>query len=422
MNHRTERRGAFTLVELLVTIGIILVILGTVMAALSFANRRAQRANSEFLMNSIRSGLERFKADHGYYPPSLGAPSQLTSNGVGAVLGWPAVPVTTNLANIGAARDLLVPPLNTGLPAATVGKTAWWNTVPKRVGLQRWQSSTTLPEYLLGYGDRSADGHGSVADTSTTIPGSRERPRFGIRAPGRDGVWGAALSPTSAPEVTAAGLGGAYSGTTINGSASIAAGLFGQRNLAVPPRVLQSAAIANDLGNNDAACIARNRLNLEGRVFGPYIDVKDETILGGITGWDLVNDPQGAGSWWEPRIVRANQVTNFDALPKCFIDYWGRPIRYYRRGYTQLDPSIDDVARNGSQFDLGDFFALRPATMPGNAASDGVADFNGDTSTTRALQGADFALMSVGPDRRWNPLYRNDADGFNADNIVETGP
>lgn len=420
MIHRATTRSGFTLVELLVTIGIILLLLSTVLAALSFASRRAQRANSEFLMGSMRSALERFKSDHGYYPPSLGVPSQLTSNGIGAVLGWPAAPVTTNLVNIGAGRDLLVPPVNTG--GSGTGKAAWWDTVPKRAGLQRWHSNTSLPEYLLGYGDRSADGFGSVSDTSTTIPGSRERPRFGIRSPGRDGVWGAALSPTSAPEVAAAGLGGQYGGVTFNNSASIPAGLYGQRNLAVPPRVQQAAAIGNDLGNNDAACISRNRPNLEGRNFGPYIDIKDESIIGGISGWDLVNDPQGAGSWWEPRIVRSNEVTNFDALPKCFIDYWGKPIRYYRRGYGQLDPAIDDAATNGSQFDLGDFFALRPASIPRGAAGDGVTDFNGDSTTTRALQGADFALMSVGPDRRWNPFYRNDLDGFNADNIVETGP
>lgn len=413
------RRG-FTLVELLVTLGIILLLLGTILAALNFASRRAQRANTEFLMTSIRNGLERFKADHGYYPPSLGVPAQLTGAGIGATLGWPANPPSTNLANIGAGRDLLVPPDNADGPVGT--KASAWNTVARRAGLQRWHSTTSLPEYLLGYGDRSADGYGTVFPTSTVMPGARERPTLGIRSPGADGVWGAARTPITASEVGAASLGAAYAGATFNSNPNVLAGLYAQRNLAVPPRISQSSGFMNDLGNNDGAGISRTRINLEGKVFGPYLDVREDTVVGGITGWDLVNDPAGNGSWYEPRIVRSAEAANFEVLPKCFIDYWGRPIRYYRRAYTQLDPAREDERRDGRQFDLGDFFALRPAAMARGAATDGIADFNGDTTTTRALQAAEFALLSVGPDRRWNPLYRSDADGFNFDNIVEVGP
>ncbi|MBX3355097.1 MAG: type II secretion system protein [Phycisphaeraceae bacterium] len=418
--HGHGRRTGFTLVELLVTIGIILLILGTVLAALSFASRRAQRANTEFLMTSIRNGLERFKADHGYYPPTLGVPTQLTSAGIGATLGWPGTPPSTNLANIGAGRDLLVPPFNTDGSGTT--KIDQWNTVPKRLGLQRWHSTTTLPEYLLGYGDRSADGYGTVVNGSTTLPGGRETPRLGLRSPGRDGVWGAALSPVVASEVGAAGLGSLYSGATFNASPTVLSGLYAQRNLAPPPRITLAATTFNDTGNNDSAAIPRTRINLEGKVFGPYMDVRDESVIGGINGWDQVDDPDGGGSWWEPRIVRANEVTNFDALPKVFIDYWGRPIRYFRKAYVQLDPSLPDPSTNGSQFDLGDFFALRPVSIPRGADADGIADLNGDTSTLRALQAASYGLHSCGPDRRWNPLRRVDSRGFNADNIVEFGP
>ncbi|MBM4112525.1 MAG: type II secretion system protein, partial [Phycisphaerae bacterium] len=267
----TARRGAFTLVELLVTIGIILVVLSTALAALSFASRRAQRANTEFLLTSIKNGLERFKVDHGYYPPSLGVPSQLTSAGVGDTLGWSSGWPSTNLANIGAGRDLLIPPFNTG--AAGTGKTAHWNTVPKRAGLQRWHSVTSLPEYLLGYGDRSADGYGTVVDASTVLPGAREKPRLGIRAPGRDGVWGAAITPVTASEISGAGLGGNYTGATLNSNPNVLAGLYSNRNLAPPPKILQAATTGSEIGNNDAACLPRTRINLEGKVFGPYLEI-----------------------------------------------------------------------------------------------------------------------------------------------------
>jgi hypothetical protein len=53
---------------------------------------------------------------------------------------------------------------------------------------------------------------------------------------------------------------------------------------------------------------------------------------------------------------------------------------------------------------------------------DGIADGGGDASTSRALQSAEFALLSYGPDKSWDPGVRVDAQGFNKDNIVEAGP
>lgn len=409
----------FTLLELLVTIGIIIAVLSTVLAALSFASRRAQRANTEFLMNSIKSGLAKFKQDHGYHPPVLGVPGQLIA-GTGAQLGWPATMPATVPANIGYSRDLLIPPYNQ--PSNGVGtlKTAHWSQ-QETAALQRWNSVTSLPEYLVGYGDRSADGYGTVNPQSTTQPGALERPTLGIRSPGRDGVWGAALSPLTVPELGSASLTSYYAGSTFNNSTSTLAGLYAQRNLAVPPRVQVAAALGNDVGNNTSACLQRSQPNLAGRSFGPYMEVKDETVLGGITGWTQVTDAAG-NAWFEPTVVRAGEVDNFDALPKCFVDYWGKPIRYFRRGYSQLDPAVVDQTRDGSHFDLGDFIGLRPFSLPRGSDTDGVADANADTTTSRSLQLGEFALLSYGPDRQWNPFARIDPQGYNEDNIVETGP
>ena len=49
-------------------------------------------------------------------------------------------------------------------------------------------------------------------------------------------------------------------------------------------------------------------------------------------------------------------------------------------------------------------------------------DGSGDTSTSRSLQSAEFALLSYGPDKSWDPNVRVDAQGYNKDNIVEAGP
>jgi hypothetical protein len=51
-----------------------------------------------------------------------------------------------------------------------------------------------------------------------------------------------------------------------------------------------------------------------------------------------------------------------------------------------------------------------------------MPDQAGDTSASRAARAAEFALLSIGPDRRWNPQVRADEAGFNEDNLVRFGP
>jgi hypothetical protein len=146
-----------------------------------------------------------------------------------------------------------------------------------------------------------------------------------------------------------------------------------------------------------------------GKALGPYLELKDAVFLGGITDFNTTTG--------EPTIVRATEDPNFDALPKCIVDYWGRPIRYYRRPYT-----VPDCASVATGFTCGDFFALRPQTFEQGTDVDGFADGGGDTSTSRSLQSAEFALLSYGPDKSWDPNVRADAQGYNKDNIVEAGP
>ena len=136
---------------------------------------------------------------------------------------------------------------------------------------------------------------------------------------------------------------------------------------------------------------------------------------------------------------------DFDKYPKVILDYWGQPIRYYRRGYVNLTPNTPDQATDGTKFDLGDFFALRPTQAiesefipDAQAATDVLADANNDRSSTARLRSAEFALLSSGPDKKLerqrrigiditaSPIFNyqnpnNDVD-VNADNIVETGP
>ena len=59
MAHRSpsSARRAFSVVELLVIIGIVIGVISTLVVGLSIATRRARGANTEFLMNSIASAL-----------------------------------------------------------------------------------------------------------------------------------------------------------------------------------------------------------------------------------------------------------------------------------------------------------------------------------------------------------------------------
>lgn len=189
-----------------------------------------------------------------------------------------------------------------------------------------------------------------------------ESPATGIRTPGADGVWGATTSAS------------------------------GNRN---PP--------------------------LEGKVYGPYLELGDERLLGSLTASGRVAFP-GEGDY-DP-----------DA-PKVIADYWGEPIYYFRQPSPPgvLGQSFRggiDYNRNGTidasdRPTLSDVFYLRPYELDPGAATDriGVPDETGvDTTTSYTLEAAEFAIFSAGPDRAFDPDYRVDPDLLNADNIVEVGP
>ncbi|MDA0802436.1 MAG: hypothetical protein O2819_01575 [Planctomycetota bacterium] len=349
--HRAFPR-AFTLLELLVTIGIIVALLGVLLVGLNRASAFSKVAKTQTLMHSLMSALSQFREDTGYYPPVLGVGT--ASGAVSSVAG-----------TRGFARDLLAPPAIANANAPTAAEVASVNA---------WWSITSLPDYFLGYDTRQFDGYGfDIEQPVNGSPGAREIPPAGIRHSGRDGVWGGALNP----KILAAN----------------AIGYYKQRNP------------GNGASGNPNTWDGQG---VRGAVLGPYLELKDSDIIGGISGADA----QG-----EPIVLRAEETPNFDALPKCFIDYWGRPIRFYRRGYNALDP-----ASTSTDFHLSDVVALRPQSITPGTESDGYADTTGDTSSTRALVAAEFALLSTGPDRAWNALVRVDNAGTNADNIVETGP
>ena len=447
---RHHARAAFTLIELLVVMAIIALLVGLIIVGVGAAQRRAQQVNTQFLMSSISQALARFKSDHGYYPPMLGDPSTLTST-LWRSSASTALPATKS-DQVGFMRDVMLPPLNVTTATATkpvTNKVDQWDSTEARA-LQDWYSITSLAEYLIGAGDRSQDGYGICGELPDTVPtdplpGQRELPRAGIRSPGMDGVWGAALQPIySNPDVSGTpGAAANYASATLGSPTR--KGLFFTRNLALPSRVLMSSTTVSGAGNDTSRCILRSRPNLEGKIFGPYLELKDPSVIGGYKG--RITDPKDpARVGTIQSIVRVTDGDpDFDKYPKVILDYWGQPIRYYRRGYVNLTPNTPDQATDGTKFDLGDFFALRPTQAiesefipDAQAATDVLADANNDRSSTARLRSAEFALLSSGPDKKLerqrrigiditaSPIFNyqnpnNDVD-VNADNIVETGP
>jgi prepilin-type N-terminal cleavage/methylation domain-containing protein len=367
----TARRG-FSIVELLVVVAIIVALLSILIVALGLAAKRATAANTQFLLGSITKGVEAFKADMGYLPPVLGR---------NPASGAPA-PST----GIGLARDFVPPPRwlvdPNGIPSPA-----------SIAALQDWYSYTSIAEYLLGYGDRFADGYGAMGTlpAASGTPGAKEVPLLGMRSPGTDGVWNAVNAP-------------------LNGAAS-ANGRYAFRNVG---------------GFAATNASAGNATVLSGKVSGPYLELKDDALLGGITGFDAAG---------EPIVVRPGEVSNFDALPKVVLDYWGNPIQYYRRPFdvagtpsgnfwsslNSADPKSLEPESVGR--DLGDLIALRPFDFKPGEDAIGVPDADGDTSTLGRYKAARFAVMSRGPDRKWDKNRRRDnaGDDPNKDNLVEVG-
>lgn len=226
--------------------------------------------------------------------------------------------------------------------------------------VQDWYSITTLAEYLIGFGPGDEDGYGYPPD---------EIPTTGIRSPGGDGVWGATI-----------------------------------------------------YGSQDGTLAARSPVN-QGKRFGPYIELKDERLLGGV-------DPNG-------NIVFPDEDPNFDTYAKVIVDYWGTPLRYLRPAYPPgaLNSTYNKTTITNAYGmtvpvpSLSDVYVLRPYEIKSGAQIDGLPDEqfggeldSGDPTSSRALLSAEFAVFSAGPDVSLTQLQRVDDEEFNRDNLVEVGP
>ena len=94
-----RRRHAFTLVEILVVIGIIVVLAGILVPLVGRSMRQAKQIRTAADLQSIGTALEAFKADHGDYPRT--APNSIGS-GIGMLGRFLFGPFGDGVTNTGA--------------------------------------------------------------------------------------------------------------------------------------------------------------------------------------------------------------------------------------------------------------------------------------------------------------------------------
>ena len=63
-----RRYNAFTLIELIVVVGIIVILSGLVLSTVGYARKKAARARAETEIAAMSAACENYKADNGVYP------------------------------------------------------------------------------------------------------------------------------------------------------------------------------------------------------------------------------------------------------------------------------------------------------------------------------------------------------------------
>ena len=70
LRHGKPRYNAFTLIELILVVGIIMVLAGLVLTTVGYARKKGARARAETEIAAMSAACENYKADNGVYPTS----------------------------------------------------------------------------------------------------------------------------------------------------------------------------------------------------------------------------------------------------------------------------------------------------------------------------------------------------------------
>jgi type II secretory pathway pseudopilin PulG len=85
---RSARDNAFTLIELVLVVGIIIVLSGLVLSTVGYARKKGGRARAETEIAAISAACENYKADNGIYPQEASSTDTLDARLSGNPSGY----------------------------------------------------------------------------------------------------------------------------------------------------------------------------------------------------------------------------------------------------------------------------------------------------------------------------------------------
>ena len=193
-------KSAFTLIELMAVITIIVILAGLVVGGLGYVTEKQAKSKALVQIALISKALEAYKLDIGMYPPTTTA--QKAGNGTSAQslyislfyegydYGRQASPPATwtkkiDNVNIPKATTIYLPDLD-----PTTSKQGWVDSITG-TGTKVPPASTLVKDpYAVEYRYRSARSAAGTANTDT------QNPDFDLWSCGKDGVTIATLSST----------------------------------------------------------------------------------------------------------------------------------------------------------------------------------------------------------------------------------
>ncbi len=180
---KRQHTNAFTLIELLTVIGIIVLLAAILMPTIGAAMRTARMAKVQSRLQNLASGCEHYKMDNGYYPGQAYSNQLTGSTPPGALTGSQMLGMC------------LIPPKN---PSGTWNgvSSAGWGDASQRVGLyvNYKYSSDPLTADLFDPADSNSNAFvGTVSGMNrpcSVSDGFASKPTAILYYPSRAGAWG----------------------------------------------------------------------------------------------------------------------------------------------------------------------------------------------------------------------------------------
>lgn len=204
--HPRIGRPAFTLIELMAVITIIVILAGLVVGGLGYVNERQARSKAQVQIALLSKALEEYKLDMGQYPPTVDKGGSLTAAGGGTgtsnILyqalfyeGYDYAKKGSPTTWVDKATRIYLPELN------PVSSNQGWTTKPTGTNPPPPATSTVVDPWNNQYCYRTEFAKPN-ATTGVAAPNTNtQNPGFDLWSMGKNGLSNAANSPTALKDV-----------------------------------------------------------------------------------------------------------------------------------------------------------------------------------------------------------------------------